>query len=1008
MDTSKLLAHFGRASLLTIAFLIGLLVLNGISALLAERLWFAEVGYLQVFQTRLWVQASLCLVGFGLSVLLLGGNLAIARRCAGSERPAATTAPLPGAMKLRRLLPLTLALNIAIGGMVIYYSQAIGQHWQPSLLRAPLPAALNWHTLTQINRSSWGLGISVTLLLFIFPQGMLGAIALVMSLGFGLVLAEHWQTVLLSFQPSAFLRRDPLFSRDLSDYIFRLPVWDLLSFWLVGLLLIAFVTVLLVYVRSGDSLSQGEFRGFSSVQRRHLSAIGGGLMLTVALNDWLDRYRLLYDTGGASYGASYVDVRMRLPVETGLSILAMAIALFLLRRALAWPRQAAPTRAWSARQPLLPVTEPKPTSRVTADKNAARPVLRSFYRDGPRKPAFRLNFYLTLLGALSVYVLVAALLGGVLPLVVQQLVVQPNELLREQPFIERTIAATRHGFELDEIDTQSFDVADSLTLAAIERNDLTIRNIRLWDTKPLLQTNRQLQRFRPYYEFPGADIDRYTLSTPDGGTDQQQVLIAARELDYNAVPPDAKTWVNEHLVYTHGYGFTLSPVNLAAEGGLPDYLIEGIEHRVSSDRIRNSIPVIRPRIYYGELTNTHVLTPTRVPELDYPSGSENVYNIYEGRGGIRLDSFWKRLLFAKHLRDWQLMLNQDFTADTRLLFRRNIVDRVQAIAPFLRYDSDPYLVVAETSQPEAATPNTLYWIIDAYTLSDRYPYSAPGSNDFNYIRNSVKVVVDAYHGTVQFFIADDQDPIAQTWSRIFPGLMQPLSAMPTALQSHLRYPQDFYRVQSDQLMLYHMTEPQVFYNREDLWRAPNEIYGSEEQIVSPYYLIMKLPDRDTEEFLLFRPFTPDQRTNLIAWLAARSDVSRSVDAQGNRPGRLLLYRFSKQELVYGPEQLEARINQDPIISQQISLWNRQGSRVIQGNLLVIPIENSLLYVEPLYLEAEQNELPTLVRVIVAYGNRIVMAETLQQAIQSVFRSPATTAPAIVRPVEQTPALLPSE
>jgi hypothetical protein len=354
------------------------------------------------------------------------------------------------------------------------------------------------------------------------------------------------------------------------------------------------------------------------------------------------------------------------------------------------------------------------------------------------------------------------------------------------------------------------------------------------------------------------------------------------------------------------------------------------------------------------------------------------------------------LAFAEYLKDWQMLFTRNFTPQTRVLFRRNINQRIRAIAPFLRYDSEPYLVVAKASDAdEAGTQNYLYWIVDAYTTSAHYPYSDPGKNEFNYIRNSVKVVIDAYHGDVDFYVADPQDPIIQTWSAIFPKLFKPLDAMPATLRSHIRYPQDFFGVQSERLLTYHMTDSQVFYNREDQWQIPQEIYGAQPQAVAPYYLIMKLPTAQSEEFILLLPFTPSQRTNLIAWLAARSD--------GEEYGKLLLYQFPKQELVYGQEQIEALINQDPVISQQISLWNRQGSRAFQGNLLVIPIERSLLYVEPLYLEAEQNSLPTLVRVIVVYENRIVMAETLEQALQAIFQAEQKETPAIVRPVEEQPA-----
>jgi len=382
--------------------------------------------------------------------------------------------------------------------------------------------------------------------------------------------------------------------------------------------------------------------------------------------------------------------------------------------------------------------------------------------------------------------------------------------------------------------------------------------------------------------------------------------------------------VNKHLVYTHGYGFTLSPVNLVAAGGLPYYFVKDIGTnkdegalQTSSELIDYSIPIGKPRIYYGELTNNYVMTPTTVEELDFPS-------------------------------------------------------RVQTIAPFLNYDRNPYLVAADVGD----SSSKLHWIIDAYTISDRYPYSDPGKDKFNYIRNSVKVVVDAYHGTVNFYVADENDPIIQTWSKIFPHLFKSLAEMPKTIRSHIRYPEDLFSTQAERLLTYHMTDPQVFYNREDQWEIPLEIYGTEPQAVSPYYLIMKLPDSDKEEFILLHPYTPSSRQNLIAWLAARSD--------DREYGKLLLYQFPKQRLVYGPNQIEALINQDPDISQQISLWNRDGSKVLQGHLLIIPIEQSLLYVEPLYLVADQNSVPTIARVTVAYQNKIVMEPTLKEALEKLF------------------------
>jgi hypothetical protein len=642
-----------------------------------------------------------------------------------------------------------------------------------------------------------------------------------------------------------------------------------------------------------------------------------------------------------------------------------------------------------------------------------------------------------LIYGLTGYVAIAAVGGVLLPAAVQRLGVQPNELARERPYIERTIAFTKEAFDLHNIEERTFAPEGSLTLADLRENSETIRNIRLWDARPLLETNRQLQQIRLYYKFPNADIDRYTLKKeqknpslpsrlPDKGkrssgererispnpvpaTEKQQVILAARELDYSAVPQEAKTWVNEHLVYTHGYGFTMSPVNTVGPGGLPDYFVKDIgvgeeRLRTSSERIRASIPIGHPRIYYGEITSPYVMAPTKVKELDYPSGEENVYNTYDGTGGVLIGTGLRRWLFAKYLNDWQMVFTGNFTPETKVLFRRNINERVRAIAPFLRYDSDPYLVVARAratpTSPAQGEENYLYWIADAYTTSDRYPYSDPGKEGFNYIRNSVKAVIDAYSGNVTFYVADLSDPIIASWNAIFPHLFRPLRDMPVTLRNHIRYPLDLFGIQSERLLTYHMTDAQVFYNRDDQWQVPTEIYAGEPRPVEPYYLIMKLPTAESEEFILLHPFTPTKRNNLIAWLAGRSD--------GENYGKLLLYQFPKQRQVYGPEQIEARINQDPIISQQISLWNRQGSSAIQGNLLVIPIEQSLLYVEPLYLEAAQNSLPTLVRVIVAYENRIAMAETLELALEAIFQPEKIKVPVILSPIEgaEVPAVPP--
>jgi uncharacterized membrane protein (UPF0182 family) len=977
--------------LLTLLLGVGLLA-DLVSRLGAEMLWFQEVTYFSVFLLKFQVRLAIIIAAGGFTAVYLLGNLAIAQRWRHPlsvevhhreelRSPSYSIQPsrsspfaLPSAvvLRLRVLLPLTIGLSLLVGLLLLYYGQLAVHYWQDgATLSSPFVSRLNpknlWRMTTQLIGQIWLLGgvLGIAIALLIYPRLLLSAIAITFSILFAWLLSQQWAVVLQYQHPTSFNLSEPLFGRDVGFYIFSLPLWELVELWLFGLFLYGFLAVALTYLLSGDSLSQGSFPGFSSVQLRHLYGVGSGLLGVIALSYWLSRYELLYSLRGVAFGASYTDVTAQLPIYTGVSLLALAIALYLLWRTVFW-RPKSPRRYW-------------------------------------------VNIGLGLLS-------ISVVAGMIAPEAVQYLIVQPNELAQERPFIERTIALTRQAFGLEAIESSNFNPQGQLTEADLTANDLTIRNIRLWDQRPLLQTNRQLQQIRPYYRFPDADIDRYTLqadvparppatpqnrpapNSPTASTEQRQVLIAARELDYSAVPQEAKTWVNRHLIYTHGYGFTLSPVNTVGTGGLPDYFVKDITGgeagalTTSSPAIRASIPIGQPRLYYGEIPNTYVMTQTLTQELDYPSGSDNTYNVYDGRGGINIGSWWRRSLFAVYLRDWRLFVTRDFLPETKVLFRRNIKHRLQAIAPFLRYDSDPYLVTANVQTPEQTDQNYLYWIVDAYTTSDRYPYSDLGSEGINYIRNSVKVVIDAYHGSVNFYVADPSDPIITTWSKIFPNLFKPLTAMPASLRSHLRYPVDFFKLQSERLMTYHMTDPQVFYNREDQWQIPNEVYGNESRSVEPYYLITSLPAVPFEEFILLLPYTPRQRTNLIAWLAARSD--------GENYGKLLLYTFPKERLIYGPEQIEARINQDPVISQQISLWNRQGSRAVQGNLLIVPIEQSLLYVEPLYLEAAQNSLPTLVRVIVVYENRIVMSPTLEEALQAIFRPQATPDATIIRPVEE--------
>jgi len=977
------------------------LVVDLASRLVAEILWFQEVGYLQVLLLRLKTQGLLGIIPTAISAVFLMGNLTLARRL---QHPfEETQAPISEALfasvnlekigKNYQIPPVKSQITftwilLAVFGLssiailtIIYCGYLAANSLTYFGTSGNLPALpvqfgieLIQQMMVQLFSNWWQLGLllGTILALAIKPEFGLWTIALLLSLAIGLIASSRWIEILQYFHAVNFNTTDPLFNQNISFYVFVFPILELLSFWLTVVFLYGLVSGTLTYLLSGNSLSQGRFLGFSRSQQRHLYGLGGAFMLATALLYWLARYALLYSRGDVTYGANYADVTVRLPVYGFLSILAGAIALLMLYQ------------FWQFKTP---------------NKLIKKIIL--------------------------AWLILSFVGGWLLPQIVQQLLVRPNEIAREQPYIKRSIAFTQEAFDLKKIEIKTFDPAGKLTYKDLENNQLTVSNIRLWDKRPLLETNRQLQQIRPYYTFPDADIDRYTIkkkTAKKGETESQQVFLAARELDYTAVAPEAQTWVNEHLVYTHGYGFTLSPVNTVGVGGLPDYFVKDIgvpaetgetALDITSDRIRVSIPIGYPRIYYGAITDTNVMTPTQVNEFDYPSGEENVYNNYSGRGGIAIGSLWRRWLFANYLKNWQMALTRNFTPETKLLYRRNINQRVRAIAPFLRYDSDPYLVVANanltkddieknndkngkkfqlsSSKTNNNPPNYLYWIIDAYTASDRYPYSDPGQNEFNYIRNSVKVVIDAYHGSVDFYVANPSDPIINSWVQIFPGLFKPLDKMPPAIRKHIRYPVDLLNVQSERLLTYHMEDPQVFYNREDLWRVPKEIYGSEQQPVAPYYLITKLPTETSEEFILLLPFTPVGRNNLIAWIAGRSDDQNY--------GKLLLYQFPKQRLVYGPEQIEALINQDPVISEQISLWNRQGSKAIQGNLLVIPIEQSLLYVEPLYLEAERNSLPTLVRVIVAYENRIVMAENLDLALKALFQEKSTNKPAIIRSVE---------
>ncbi|OGO21476.1 MAG: hypothetical protein A2Z28_04330 [Chloroflexi bacterium RBG_16_51_9] len=592
-------------------------------------------------------------------------------------------------------------------------------------------------------------------------------------------------------------------------------------------------------------------------------------------------------------------------------------------------------------------------------------ILFSVWRHNFRWPLYAIGWWLA----------AAVLIGNIYPAVVQRFQVEPDELERETPYINYNIDYTRRAFALDRIEEQPFPAEDTPSPQDIADNEQTVNNIRLWDTRPLKDTYNQIQSIRLYYDFVDIDVDRYTI---DG--QYRQVMLSARELSAEKLAGQAQTWLNRKLQFTHGYGLALSPVNEITSQGLPDLFLKDIPPV-------GKLTLDVPQIYFGEKTDDYIMVKTKTQEFDHPSGEDNVYGFYQGKDGVGLGSFFRRFVYAWELGDFNILISNQLTQESRVLYYRNIQSRVSHLAPFLTLDKDPYPVVID---------GKLLWIQDAYTTSDRYPYSTPAASGINYIRNSVKAVVDAYNGDVTFYIADPEDALIRTYQKIFPVLFVPFTQMPESLRVHLRYPEDMFVIQSEAYRSYHMRDARVFYNKEDLWAIPREVYFGTEQAMDPYYIIMRLPGEQGEEFLLMLPFTPVNKNNTIGWLAARSD--------GASYGKLLAYLFPKDRLVYGPSQVENRIGQDTIITSQFALWGRGGSRIIRGNLLLIPLARSMLYVEPVFLQAEVGGLPELKRVIVVAGEQIAMQPTLKEALAAIFGTPTAPAePAVTPPSGTVPA-----
>lgn len=743
---------------------------------------------------------------------------------------------------------------------------------------------------------------------------LLGIGAAFLALLFAGAASAEWQTVLLFFNRASATLTDPIFDRPLSFYFFELPLYDFLQGWLTPLIAMALLGVVSVY-----ALHNLEALRVGRWQPQSITPLRRHAALLGVLLALLVAVGYWLDRYGLLYSSRGESLYGAGYADLTVSLRALtfnAILMVVLAGVLV-------INVWRA---------------------AFRPIL----------------------ATLALWLISVIIINGIVPGLVQSYVVVPNELERERPYLGYNIDFTRRGFSLDAVEVREFGNVSDLSQTDLDNNEAALRNIRLWDYRVLPQNYEQLQALRPYYQFGDVDIDRYII---DGQL--RQVNLAARELN-KANLPNA-SWVNRKLEFTHGYGLVMNPIDRFTQDGQPEFFIRDLPP-VSSV----NIPVTQPEIYHGELTNDEVYVSSAREEFNYPSGSQNIRTRYQGSGGVVLSSLWRRLGLALHFGDVNLLLSQDITSQTRALYHRNILERVQHITPFLLFDQDPYLVVAD---------GRLVWMVDAYTFSQRMPYSEPltvqirdRNYRLNYIRNAAKVTIDAYDGAVNYYLADTEDPLAQAYATAFPALFHPLSDMPTALQSHVRYPETLFRAQTQQYLKYHMTDVNVFYNQEDLWAVPKEVFaGTQSQEIEPYYVIFSLPDVPRTEYLLIRPFTPVGKNNMVAWMAARNDPADY--------GRLLVYTLPKQELVFGPIQVEGRIDQEPTISQQISLWDQRGSRVIRGNLIVIPLNQSFLYVEPLYLQSESSALPELKRVIVASGSRVAMRETLEEALAALLNAP---------------------
>lgn len=773
---------------------------------------------------------------------------------------------------------------------------------------------------------------------FVRPLGWI--LAILFGVVYGLAMKGAWQTFALYFNRVEAAVPDPIFQKPLGFYLFSLPIYDLISGWLITL---AFVVLCASIIYSLLALPQQAFTSArKTAAKKPFPAVSLTLAVVLVLLAWrtyLSRYPYLWEDHQTFSGVNFTEANYLLPALYLLSI-ALLIA-------------------------------------------AAISLINAFSKRGLR----------LLLLALAIPLAVYVIGVYIVPTYVTSFIVKPNELGRETPYIEHNIAWTRRAFGLEQVELREFQAENSVEALDLTANRPTLDNIRLWDWHALQDTLKQIQAIRTYYDFPDVDVDRYHLDESI-----RQMMVAAREINVKNLPEASRNWINEKLIYTHGYGITMNTANGFTPEGMPRFVVSDMPVQSSSKDVK----VTRPEIYFGQETNTDVYVKTRQKEFDFPQGETNTYTSYQGTGGIRIGGRARRLLLAWALGDLsKLPFSDDVNSESRVLIHRNIRELVNGIAPFLIYDNDPYIVVSNEGR--------LFWMMDAFTESATYPYSRHhdvGANNVNYIRNSVKVVIDAYNGTTHFYVFDNQDPLIATYRATFPTLFEDASQMPADLRAHVRYPETLIRVQGEVYGLYHTQSAKVFFQREDVWNVAQQIAQDEQnrkqvQPIDPYFVLMQLPGEQTHnEFVLILPFTPSGRNNLIGWMAGRCD--------GDNYGKLLIYNFPESRLIDGPLQIEARIDQNSQLSSQFTLWNQQGSHVVRGHLLVIPIGRSLLFVEPIYLKAESSPMPELRLVVLATQDRLGYGLTFDEAMTNLFGDlarPSTqekTEQAKEKPVEGAP------